>query len=348
MHGERQTQRRVTIGDIAARAGVSKGAVSYALNRRPGISDETRARILGIADELGWYPNRAARALSVARADACGFALARPARTLAIDAFFAEFLAGVEAELVSHSLALTLQLTPDVESEIEVYRRWWGERRVDGVLMMDLRLEDPRLEALDRLGLPAVIVGGPAPGSDIPCIWHDEQGAAVELVRYLAALGHTRIARVEGMPGFFHSMQRSTAFLEVAAGLGLTASVASTDYTPESGVRATRRLLSEPEPPTAIAFDSPTLGVSGLGVAQQMGLSVPEDMSIVAWDDSLICQVVHPPLTTLTRDITAFGSAACRLLREVIDTPGEVGHVETPRAELTPRASTGPAPRRAR
>ena len=108
-------------------------------------------------------------------------------------------------------------------------------------------------------------------------------------------------------------------------------------------MRATRRLLSEPEPPTAIAFDSPTLGVSGLGVAQQMGLSVPEDMSIVAWDDSLICQVVHPPLTTLTRDITAFGSAACRLLREVIDTPGEVGHVETPRAELTPRASTGPA-----
>ena len=149
MHGERQTQRRVTIGDIAARAGVSKGAVSYALNRRPGISDETRARILGIADELGWYPNRAARALSVARADACGFALARPARTLAIDAFFAEFLAGVEAELVSHSLALTLQLTPDVESEIEVYRRWWGERRVDGVLMMDLRLDDPRLEALE-------------------------------------------------------------------------------------------------------------------------------------------------------------------------------------------------------
>jgi DNA-binding LacI/PurR family transcriptional regulator len=164
------------------------------------------------------------------------------------------------------------------------------------------------------------------------------------LVRYLAALGHTRIARVEGVEGFFHSVQRSTAFLEVAATLGVTATVVSTDYTPESGVRATRRLLSEPEPPTAIAFDSPTLGVSGLGVALQMGLGVPEDLSLIAWDDSLICQVVHPPLTTLTRDITAFGSAACRHLRAVIETPGRVGHLETPRAELTARASTGPAP----
>ena len=76
----RPAARRVTISDIAKRAGVSKGAVSYALNGRPGVSDDTRERILQIAKELGWYPNRAARALSAARADACGFVLARPAK----------------------------------------------------------------------------------------------------------------------------------------------------------------------------------------------------------------------------------------------------------------------------
>ena len=94
-------QSRVTIRDIAERAGVSKGAVSYALNGRPGVSDDTRERIISIANELGWYPNRAARALSAARAEACGLVLARPARTLALEPFFMEFIAGVEAELAT-------------------------------------------------------------------------------------------------------------------------------------------------------------------------------------------------------------------------------------------------------
>ena len=87
--------------------------------------------------------------------------LARPARTIALEPFFMEFIAGAELELASHSIALTIQLVRDVEDEIAVYRRWWGERRVDGVLMVDLRVDDPRVDELTRLGLPAVIVGGP-------------------------------------------------------------------------------------------------------------------------------------------------------------------------------------------
>ena len=129
--------RRATIKDIAERAGVSKGAVSYALNGRPGVSDETRTRILAIADELGWYPNRAARALSASRADACGLVLARPATTIALEPFFMEFIAGVEAQLSPRSIGLTLQLVDSVEEEIEVYRRWFGEHRVDGVFVVD-------------------------------------------------------------------------------------------------------------------------------------------------------------------------------------------------------------------
>ena len=114
-----------------------------------------------------------------------------------------------------------------------------------------------------------------------------------------------------------------------------------TDYTPESGSRATRRLLSLPLPPTGIVFDSDVLAVTGLGVAHQMGLSVPDDVSIVAWDDSLICQVVHPPLTAMTRDIPSYGSAVARRLLAEIDGHG-AGDVEEQRAELVPRGSTGP------
>ena len=188
---EEQRGGRTTIKDIAERAGVSKGAVSYALNGRPGVSDETRARILVIADELGWYPNRAARALSAARADACGFVLARPARTIALEPFFMEFIAGVESELATRSIALTLQLVRDVREEIAVYQRWYGEHRVDGVLVVDLRLDDPRVDELVRLGLPAVVVGGPLENRVLPAVWHDEAAVVTEAIRYLAALGHT-------------------------------------------------------------------------------------------------------------------------------------------------------------
>ena len=146
--------------DIAQRAGVSKGSVSYALNGRPGVSELTRRRILAIAEEVGWHPNRAARALSAARSGACGLALARPARTLAYEPFFAELLSGIEAELSARQVALMLQIVEDVEAETVALRRWWAERRVDGVLLVDLRMDDPRVPLVEELGLPAVIVGG--------------------------------------------------------------------------------------------------------------------------------------------------------------------------------------------
>ena len=340
------TARRATISDIARLAGVSKGAVSYALNGRPGVSTDTRDRILAIAEELGWYPNRAARALSAARADACGLLLARPANTLALEPFFMEFIAGVESELSAHSVALMIQLVESVQEEIAVYRRWWGEHRVDGVLMVDLRVEDPRVGALASLGLPAVVVGGPVAGGTLPAVWHDEASAVVEAVRYLAALGHERIAQVAGVEDFSHTRERTRAFRAVVEELGLLGETASTDYSPERGARVTRKLLSSSTPPTAIIFDSDLLAVTGLGVVRHMGLSVPDDVSIVSWDDSLISQVVHPPLTAVTRDIQAYGVAATRHLLTVIE--GEAtGDVETPRGELTPRNSTGPVRARA-
>ena len=333
--------RRTTIRDIAERAGVSKGAVSYALNGRPGVSDDTRRRILEIAEELGWYPNRAARALSAARADTLGLVLARPAATLALEPFFMGFIAGVETRLSPRSVGLTLQLVSDVEAEIEVYRRWFGEHRVDGVFLVDIRVDDPRVAALGELGLPAVVIGGPLGDTGLPAIWHDEGAAVEEAVRYLVALGHRRIGRVAGNRDFVHTRERSAAFAAVTSSLGVGGDVLYTDYTAESGGRATRHLLSAPEPPTAILFDSDLLAVTGLGVAQQMGFSVPGDLSLIGWDDSLISRVVHPPLTAITRDIEAYGSTAAGHLLAVAD-GAPVGDVEVARGELTPRGSTAP------
>ena len=167
--------RRVTINDIARQAGVSKGAVSYALNDRPGLSDETRERILRIADELGWHPNRAARSLSArARTRAVSCWRVRHGRSPSRRSSPSSSPASSPSSR-SRSIALTLQLASDLESEIAVYRRWWAERRVDGVLVIDLRVDDPRVDALVELGLPAVVVGGPLESGALPAVWHDEE-----------------------------------------------------------------------------------------------------------------------------------------------------------------------------
>ena len=114
--------------------------------------------------------------------------LARPARTLAFETFFMELISGIEMELSSRSVGLTLQVVHDVEAEMAVYRRWWAERRVDGVLVVDPRLEDPRIEQIEKLGLPAVIIGGPEGIGNLSAVWSDDAGAVIDVVRYLARL----------------------------------------------------------------------------------------------------------------------------------------------------------------
>jgi DNA-binding LacI/PurR family transcriptional regulator len=198
------------------------------------------------------------------------------------------------------------------------------------------------VDALVEIGLPAVVNG--SPGGPLPAVWHGAGPPMTETVRYLAALGHTRLAYVAGVGEFVHAVQRFETFRASTAELGVHGEAVATDYTPESGARATRKLLLEPEPPTALIYDSPLLAVTGLGVVQHMGLAVPDDISIVGWDDSLISQVVHPPLTSITRDIHAYGVAATRRLLDAIEgVPGT--DIETPRGELLSRASTARAPR---
>src|SRR4051812_48906476 len=138
------TPRRPTISDVAAKAGVSKGAVSFALNDRPGVAPETRDRILAVARELGWTPSHRARALAASRALAVGLVIARPPETLGADPFFPRFIAGIESALARLGQSLLLQVVPDLDRELAGYRRLASEGRVDGVFLTDLRVDDPR------------------------------------------------------------------------------------------------------------------------------------------------------------------------------------------------------------
>ena len=153
---------------MARHAGVSKGAVSLALNGRPGVSDATRLRIAASAEALGWRPSARARALSESRARAIGLIIARPPFQLGSDPFFAQLLAGVEAELAEAGYVLVLSVVSDPVVEEATYRRLVADGRVDGVLLTDARTDDPRYALVLELGLEAVVVGHPDAASGLP------------------------------------------------------------------------------------------------------------------------------------------------------------------------------------
>jgi DNA-binding LacI/PurR family transcriptional regulator len=332
--------KRVTIADVARKAGLSKGAVSYALNGQPGVSESTRQRVLRLALEMGWHPNSAAKALSGARAGAFGLVLARPASTLGGETFFMKLISGMEGAMASSQTALLLQVVPDHEAEIATYRRWWAERRVDGVFLVDLRVQDTRVPVLEELRLPVMVVGGPGHHGSLPALWIDDASAMEMVVEYLVALGHRRIARVGGVPGMLHDEMRSSAFDSVVRRLALPWSTTiPTDYTPEAGAQTTRRLLSGANPPTTIIYDNDVMAVAGVSVAHEMGVDVPGDVSIMAWDDSVLCEITHPPLTAVSRDITAYGRQVAEHLLTLLN--GEVvTEVQDTPPRLVVRGST--------
>ncbi|QFR00956.1 LacI family transcriptional regulator [Streptomyces phaeolivaceus] len=339
------TTPRVTIKDVAARAGVSKGAVSLAFNRKPGLSDATRDRIFAAARELGWAPNLAARSLSSQRVDVVGLAICRPAKLLGREPFYMEFISGVEGVLTERSCSLLLRLVRNLEEEVGLQDAWWRGRQVSGSILVDFRADDPRVAAVGRLGMPVVAVGHPSLTGGLTSVWTDDTTAVTEAVRYLVALGHRRIARVGGAASLGHSALRTEAFERAAGSLKLVRVwQVATDFSGEAGARATRSLLTAPEDdrPTAIVYDNDIMAVAGLSVAAEMGVRVPEDVSLLAWDDSQLCRLTRPTLSAMSHDVHGFGADVARTLFEVIGGGGGSHPAATPL--LVPRGSTATAP----
>ncbi|MEE1801280.1 MULTISPECIES: LacI family DNA-binding transcriptional regulator [unclassified Streptomyces] len=335
--------KRPTMADIADRAGVTKAAVSFALNDRPGVSEPTRRRIRAIAQELGWQPNSAARALSGGTAGAFGLVIDRPAHTLGLEPFFMQLISGIQAELIADATPLVFTMAEDRTTEIALYRSWSARRRVDGVFLVDLKVDDARVPVLEELGLPTVVIGAPVGTRRLPAVWSDDAAAVTTVVRHLAGLGHRRLARVGGPAPLRHTAIRTAAFDAAVLDLGLTGRTVEADYSGEGGAAATRALLGADRPPTAILYDNDVMAVSGLTAAHSLGVRVPADLSLVAWDDSALCELVDPPLTALSRDIVAHGARAARMLREVAGGLA-VRDLQDPAPRLTVRGSVGPPP----
>lgn len=334
------TPTKPTIGDVARLAGVSKSAVSLVFNGRSGVGAETRERILIAAKSLGWEPSARARALSSSRALALGLVLRRQPELLSTDPFFPQFLAGVEAGLAPHGYALVLQVVTDAESERAAYDRFAREGRVDAVFLTDLRQIDPRLTLVSELRLKALLVGRyDSPGSFAKLGVDDESGVH-RAVNHLRSLGHEKIGHVGGTSDYVHTVARKQAWEHALTAVGLARGpLALADYTGSGGERATHELLDLPEPPTAILYGNDNMAIAGIAAALSRGLRVPEDLSVVGFDDVPLAPYVSPALTTIRQDVVAWGRAAAEVLINLVE-GRELGTPNLPKAQFIVRAST--------
>ncbi|GAA1487661.1 LacI family DNA-binding transcriptional regulator [Brachybacterium sacelli] len=310
--------QRVTIADIARRAGVTSAAVSLAVNGRPGVSEATRTRIMEIARELDWEPSPAARALAGAPVLTVGMVLARPAEVLGNEAFFGAFVAGLQEVLSAQDYSLQMKIVDSPEAEIDTYRRWFAQRRVDGVVVVDLRVDDPRIPALEELGQPALVVGGPGNHGSLPSVYVDDAHATQLLVDHLAERGHRRIARVAGTSAFLHTAQRDHAFLGRCAELGLHGELQDAGFGAEDAAVATAQLLSGQHPPTAIVFDSDEMALAGSQVLAESGVAIPGDIAVASYEDSPLARTHRPAITAIGRSAVEYGGVTATRLLEVV------------------------------
>jgi DNA-binding LacI/PurR family transcriptional regulator len=334
-----------TIADVARAAGVSKGLVSFALNDRPGVAPATKRRILAVAAELGFRPSLQGRSLSTRLAYAVGLVIARDPGLVAADPFYPPFIAGAEGVLVAAGRTLTLSVLGPDRDEAAHYRALAADRRVDGVVVGDLRPDDPRLDLLAELHLPAVTLGRTG-DARYPAVTVDDAVGVAATARHLLDLGHRRIAMVAGPEDLVHGARRATAFRDALAAAGLEpAAVVPTDFSPDEAARATHALLAAPEPPTAVVYGNDVAAAAGISVARARGLDVPRDLSICGFDDAEIARWTVPALTTVRTHPADWGAAAATALLDLLAGERVADHDLEP-ARLVVRESTGPVPAR--
>lgn len=336
-------EARPTIADVARRAGVSKGLVSFALNDKPGVSVTARTRILEAAAELGWTPSLRARSLSTGRSFACGLVIGRSTDVIAADPFFPSLIAGLEDVFSVSGQVLVLSVATPGRQEEQTYRGLAADRRVDGLILTDLRADDERIALVRDLDLQAVTLGRPEGESPFSSVSVDDGAGIRRAVEHLASLGHRRIAHVAGPDAMLHARRRTAAFTAAAAEGGVTARVVRTDFSAAQGAAATRDLLALSDRPTAIVYSNDQMAVAGIGVAERQGLRVPDDLSVSGFDDTELGRHLRPALTSVATDARAWGAVAARTLLGML-AGDPVAHIELAEPTLVIRESTSEAP----
>ncbi|MEK9517886.1 LacI family DNA-binding transcriptional regulator [Streptomyces sp. NPDC087908] len=320
----RQTGRP-TLEEVAARAGVGRGTVSRVINGSPRVSEQAKAAVERAVAELGYVPNRAARALAGSRTDAVALVIPETEARLFAEPYFLDIIRGVSSELADADKQLLLTLIRS-EQERQRFEQYLAAQRVDGVLLVSVHAADPLPDQVRALGLPAVLNGRRTEDEPVAFVDSDNTGAGRAAVAHLAARGRRVIATITGPLDMYVARCRLDGYREGLAEAGLDAGeelVATGDFTEEGGRQAMRRLLDRRPDLDAVFAASDVMAAGARGVLREAGRRVPEDVALVGVDDSAVARHMDPPLTSVRQPIEEMGRTMARLLLQEIAEPGE-------------------------
>ena len=342
----------MNLKQLSALLELSQTTVSRALNGYPEVSEHTRKRVLEAAQRHGYKPNSNARKLATGRAGSIGYVLP-VGRNVDLDPHFVEFLSG----LGEHALVreVDLSLTPaSYERESEAYRRIAASRSVDGVYLSSMRNDDQRIGLMKKLGIPFLAHGRalqPAEGYAFVDI--DNEGAFHDAARLLLQLGHRRLAYVNGDTDFAFAVHRLNGVERAMARYGVPLDSLqhhSAAMNEENGFRIAMTLFRETHPaqrPTGVLSASMFTTLGMVRAFNQLGLRMPDDVSIITHDDVfpfLKPESFSVPLTTTRSSIRAAGARICERLVDIISGVETEPVQEIWPVDLIVRASTGPVP----
>jgi len=341
LNPDQKFRGRATIRDIADLAGVSIATVSRVLNDRPDVAPGTRETVMQVVREHGFSTNRGARALSSGRSGFIGVTL-----PLVNDAYFGPILSGAAEALYEGDMRIVLCPTMHQhDREVGLLERLM-RGTTDGAILMLPEESGEELELLQSQGFPFVVVDPrERPPEGIPCVSAMHAAGAMQATKHLLALGHRRIGAITGSPGWYAMEERLSGFHGALAAAGILADpelIEYGDWQIEPGMDAAERLLSRDDRPTAIFAFNDNIAIGVLHAARRLGLSVPDDLSVVGFDDTAQATIVMPALTTVRQPLAELGRTGVSLLMRLL----EGQRVEALRMELSTtlvvRASTAP------
>ncbi len=335
-----QAGRRPTLETVAARAGVSKSLVSLVLRNSPKVSPASRAAVLRAVGELGYRPNAAARLLAERQSRTVGVLLNDLRQP-----WFADMLDGLTPALLAGGKHILLG-DGRIDRMMDETLTWsFLDLGVDGLILAGSVPVSPAITDVASK-IPTVAVGGIDPGlPHVDVLANDNHLGAALAVRHLLGLGHSRIAHISGLPSTAGS-RRMQGYEDTMrlAGRGAHVLVETADMTEEGGYRAAVRLLSHPDRPTAIFAANDLSCVGALSAAAALGVRVPEDLSLVGFDNSALARLRALWLTSVDGTAYAMGQQAARMLLARIEYPEAPGETRLMPPRLEVRGSTGPAP----
>lgn len=333
----------MNIGAIARRAKVSTATVSRTLNRNGAVRPETAKRVWRAAEELNYFPNSHARALVSGRSRLLGLIVSD-----ITNPFFPELVRQFESLAQQHQYDLILTSTDYQTDRMTACLRRMLERKVDGVALMTSEMDEGLIEELSRRGVPLVFMDVGQVGPRMSHVAMDYANGIRQAVDHVVGLGHRRIAFVSGPLSLHSARVRRDAFVDGLRRRGITPDkklILESTHTAEGGQHATEALLRARPRPTAIVCSNDWTAIGALHALDAAGLRVPEDISLVGFDDTPIASYSRPPLTTVRMSAADIGATACKALFNLIEDKKHEGALLRIPTELVVRGSTARARR---